>query len=104
MVPSRSKSVDRVTAMERKFMENRDDEINQRELMAKKRPFVPGKPDDIRIGDVIKFSRPGGKISKGMVKYIGPLPERSDVYFGLELDTEEGKHDGIYNDKRYFQA
>lgn len=49
---------------------------------------MPLKADDIRIGDYIKFSRPGGKISKGMVKYIGPLPDRNDVYFGLELDSE----------------
>ncbi len=85
---------------------------------------MPLKPEDIRQGDFIKFSRPGGKISKGMVKYIGPLPDRSDIYFGLELDSEgiildnenfslnrqlnfviaEGKHDGIYLDKRYFQT
>ncbi len=56
--------------------------------LARKRPFVPLKPEDIRPGNYIKFSRPGGKISKGSVKYIGPLPERSDVYFGLELDSE----------------
>ncbi|CAF0755974.1 unnamed protein product [Brachionus calyciflorus] len=99
----RSKSVDRVTAMERKMHETHE-EINQKESISRKRPFVPLKPDDIRIGDFLKFSRPGGKISKGMVKYIGPLPDRSDVYFGLELESEEGKHDGIYNDKRYFQT
>ncbi len=57
-------------------------------MISKKRPFVPSKAEDIRIGDVIKFSRPGGKISKGMVKYIGPLPDRNDVYFGLELESE----------------
>ena len=51
---------------------------------------MPLKPEDIRQGDFIKFSRPGGKISKGMVKYMGPLPERGDVYFGLELDSEGG--------------
>ena len=56
----------------------------------RKRPFVPLKAEDVRIGDFIKFARPGGKISKGMVKYIGPLPDKNDVYFGLELD-EEGK-------------
>lgn len=49
---------------------------------------MPIKAEDIRQGDFIKFSRPGGKISKGMVKYIGPLPDRSDIYFGLELDSE----------------
>ena len=49
---------------------------------------MPIKSDDIRYGDVVKFSRPGGKISKGVVKYIGPLPDRNDVYYGLELDSE----------------
>jgi len=61
-------------------------------MISKKRPFVPSKAEDIRIGDVIKFSRPGGKISKGMVKYIGPLPDRNDVYFGLELESEGELH------------
>lgn len=56
--------------------------------MKGKRPFVPLRAEDIRPGNYIKFSRPGGKISKGSVKYIGPLPERSDMYFGLELDSE----------------
>ena len=55
---------------------------------AKKRPFVPFKAQDIQVGDVVKFSRPGGKISKGVVKYAGPLPDRKEVYFGLELDSE----------------
>jgi hypothetical protein len=75
-----------------------------KDIVARKRPFVPIKADDIQMGDVIKFSRPGGKISRGIVKYIGPLPDRNDTYFGLELDSEEGKHDGIYQNKRYFQS
>ena len=88
---------------------------------------MPQCVDDIRIGDLVKFSRPGGKISKGVVKYIGPLSERNETYFGLELDSEgiylllkycisqekilidsfhliEGKHDGVFLNKRYFQA
>ena len=59
-----------------------------KDIIARKRPFVPIKPEDIQLGDVIKFSRPGGKISRGVVKYMGPLPDRSDTYFGLELDIE----------------
>ena len=39
---------------------------------------------------MIKFSRPGGKKGKDIVKYIGPLPDRSDQYLGLELE-DEGK-------------
>lgn len=75
-----------------------------KEIISKKKPFVPQRVEDIELGDVIKFSRPGGKISRGIVKYIGPLPDRYDSYLGLELDSEEGKHDGIYQSKRYFQS
>ena len=55
-----------------------------------KRPYAPSSINDIRLNDVIKFSRPGGKISKGVVKYIGSLPDKSDQYLGLELE-DEGK-------------
>jgi hypothetical protein len=59
--------------------------------MSRKRPFVPMRPEEINIDDVVKFSRPSGKITKGIVKYIGMLPERTDVYLGLELDIEGSK-------------
>ena len=42
--------------------------IFSKEILARKRPFVPLKAEDIRSGDIIKFSRPGGKISKGKKK------------------------------------
>jgi len=44
------------------------------------------------LNDIIKFSRPGGKISKGIVKYIGPLPDKTDLYLGLELEDEGKKN------------
>ena len=53
-----------------------------------KRPYAPLSINDIHVGDVVKFSRQGGKVSKGAVKYIGSLPGKSDQYLGLELDTE----------------
>lgn len=64
-----------------------------------RRPYAPSSISDIRLNDLIKFSRPGGKISKGIVKYIGPLPAKSDQYLGLELD-DEGKNtdnENIFN-------
>ncbi|XP_064629724.1 uncharacterized protein LOC135488790 isoform X6 [Lineus longissimus] len=67
-----------------------------------KRPFAPRSPGDIPIGAVVKFSRQNGKISKGLVRYIGHLPGRHDTYLGLELENEAGKHDGMYNNERYF--
>lgn len=69
-----------------------------------RRPFAPRSPGDVNIGDVVKFSRQGGKISKGLVKYLGHLPGKNDTYVGVELEQEMGKHDGVYEEQRYFQC
>jgi hypothetical protein len=53
-----------------------------------KRPFAPRSPADVGIGDVVKFLRQGGKISKGQVKYVGLLPGKNDTYLGIELEHE----------------
>ncbi|CAF0998589.1 unnamed protein product [Rotaria sp. Silwood1] len=74
------------------------------ETTSPRRPYAPSSITDIHINDIIKFSRPGGKISKGIVKYIGPLPGKTDQYLGLELEDEESKHDGVYQGQRLFQC
>lgn len=58
------------------------------------KPFSPRSPGDINLEDVVKFSRAGGKLSQGTVKFVGHLPGRSDAYLGVELDRE-GKHDTL---------
>ncbi|XP_033112853.1 intracellular protein transport protein USO1-like isoform X2 [Anneissia japonica] len=68
------------------------------------RPFAPRTPRDIEVGMKVKFSRPNGRVSQGMVKYVGQLPGRHDSYLGVELDTEEGRHDGTYNGERFFKC
>ncbi|KAK3096624.1 hypothetical protein FSP39_001816 [Pinctada imbricata] len=68
------------------------------------RPFAPRSPADISIEDVVKFSRQGGKLSQGRVKFVGHLPGRSDAYLGVELDKEDGKHDGKFEGMRYFRC
>ncbi|XP_072270291.1 CAP-Gly domain-containing linker protein 1-like [Pyxicephalus adspersus] len=67
-----------------------------------RRPFAPKSAADLKIGDLVKFSRPGGKISKGTVLYKGPLPGREEVYLGVELEGDLGKHDGVFQGTRYF--
>nr|KAG5704877.1 hypothetical protein BaRGS_001348 [Batillaria attramentaria] len=67
------------------------------------RPFAPRAPADVRPEDVVKFSRQGGKLSQGTVKFVGHLPGRTDVYLGVELYKEEGKHDGTFEGIRYFK-
>ena len=52
------------------------------------RPFAPRSAQDLQINDVIKFSRQGGKLSQGTIKFIGHLPGRGDIYLGVELDKE----------------
>jgi hypothetical protein len=37
------------------------------------RPFAPRTPGDINIEDVVKFSRQGGKLSQGKVKFVGQV-------------------------------
>lgn len=52
------------------------------------KPFSPRSPGDLNLEDVVKFSRAGGKLSQGTVKFVGHLPGRSDAYLGVELDKE----------------
>lgn len=57
-------------------------------MMADRRPFCPRSPSDINLEDLVKFSRQGGKISRGIVKYVGHLPGKNDTYLGVELEHE----------------
>ncbi|XP_005103195.1 uncharacterized protein LOC101859260 [Aplysia californica] len=68
------------------------------------RPFAPRSPADVRPEDVIKFSRQGGKLTQGVVKFVGHLPGRGEAYLGVELDRDEGKHDGTFEGIRYFKC
>nr|XP_042715024.1 uncharacterized protein LOC101945954 isoform X3 [Chrysemys picta bellii] len=66
-------------------------------------PFAPRNVTDLKVGNLVKFSRPAGKISKGTIKYLGHLLGREDVYLGVELEgSEEGKHDGTFQGTRYY--
>ncbi|CAF4440822.1 unnamed protein product [Rotaria sp. Silwood2] len=58
------------------------------EIPIPRRPYAPLSINDIHVNDLIKFTRPGCKISKGIVKYIGSLPGKPDQYLGLELENE----------------
>ncbi|XP_037757921.1 uncharacterized protein LOC114020260 isoform X1 [Chelonia mydas] len=72
-------------------------------VLLPRRPFAPRSVTDLTVGNVVKFSRPAGKISKGTIKYLGNLLGREDVYLGVELEgSEEGKHDGTFQGTRYY--
>ncbi|XP_036356572.1 uncharacterized protein LOC115227315 isoform X2 [Octopus sinensis] len=88
----------------RKFITGSESSKRQWSLTQGKRPYVPQSPDDIHLGDIVKFSKYGGKISQGIVKFIGPLSGRSDTYIGIELHQDDGKHDGVFEGNRYFKC
>ncbi|XP_048396366.1 centrosome-associated protein 350-like isoform X2 [Stegostoma tigrinum] len=68
-----------------------------------RRPFAPRSIADLKIGHLVKFSRPAGKISKGLVKYLGHLPGRQEAYLGVELEGDEvGRHNGTFEGVCYF--
>ncbi|XP_072850363.2 uncharacterized protein LOC110077679 isoform X1 [Pogona vitticeps] len=68
-----------------------------------RRPFAPRSTADLKVGNLVKFSCPAGKISKGTIKYLGPLFGREDSYLGIELEGDQvGRHDGIFEGTRYF--
>ena len=51
-------------------------------------PFAPRNAVDVKSGNIVKFCRQGGKISRGIVRYVGHLPGKNDMYLGVELDHE----------------
>ncbi|XP_059824150.1 uncharacterized protein LOC132393204 isoform X3 [Hypanus sabinus] len=70
-----------------------------------RRPFAPRSIADLKIGHLVKFSRPAGKIGKGVIKYLGHLPGRQEAYMGVELEgTEVGQHNGTFEGVRYFMC
>jgi len=69
-----------------------------------RRAFAPRSPADLRLGYAIKFTRPGGKLSRGTVRYIGHLASRNEVFIGVELDSTDGKHTGTFQGVKYFSC
>uniref|UniRef100_A0A1I8FNA8 CAP-Gly domain-containing protein n=1 Tax=Macrostomum lignano TaxID=282301 RepID=A0A1I8FNA8_9PLAT len=68
-------------------------------------PFAPKQAADIRSGDLVKFTRYGGRISKGLVHFVGRLPGRNRfIMSALSWTRRRGKHDGVYDGRRYFQC
>nr|XP_026692823.1 uncharacterized protein LOC100175371 isoform X2 [Ciona intestinalis] len=67
-----------------------------------RRAFAPRSPGDLMLGYCIKFTRPGGKLSRGTVRYIGHLPTRDEIFVGVELDGYDGKHSGTFQGTKYF--
>ncbi|XP_032829454.2 uncharacterized protein LOC116953395 isoform X2 [Petromyzon marinus] len=70
------------------------------------RPFAPRSASDLRVGHRVKFTRSGGRVAHGTVKYVGCLPGREGSYLGVEIEgeAEPNRHDGEYDGRRYFRC
>lgn len=55
------------------------------------KPFAPTSSSDIQLGMAVLVTRSRGQIGRGVVKYVGPLPGRKDMYIGVELGPGQGK-------------
>ncbi|XP_028415444.1 uncharacterized protein LOC114538464 [Dendronephthya gigantea] len=68
-------------------------------------PFAPDSPRQLDVGMSVLVTRHRGKLSRGVVRYIGYLPEKlNKIYIGLELGDSDGKHDGKFNGQRFFKC
>ena len=58
----------------------------RRSSYGKGTPFAPDTPQQIDVGMTVLVNRRGGGLRKGIVKYVGYLPDKErQVYVGLEL-------------------
>jgi len=60
--------------------------------------------DNIHIGSNVDFCRKNGEILSGKVKWKGSIIHRKGFWIGVELDDQDGKHDGFIHGRRYFQC
>ena len=67
-------------------------------------PFCPTSVEDLRLGMKVSVNRSRPMLSRGTVKWTGTLPGHTGDYVGIELDVENGKHDGLFNGVRYFRC
>ncbi|KAL0237203.1 hypothetical protein PCE1_000600 [Barthelona sp. PCE] len=56
-----------------------------------------------RVGDVVEIPKTG---KRGILRYVGPLKGQSasKIFAGVELDTPDGKNNGLYMGIEYFSC
>uniref|UniRef100_A0A914VM67 CAP-Gly domain-containing protein n=1 Tax=Plectus sambesii TaxID=2011161 RepID=A0A914VM67_9BILA len=67
-------------------------------------PFQPNNYLDVQPGYEAKFIRQNGLLDQGIIRYVGVLPNKKEPYMGIELHLPNGKHDGVYRGRRYFNC
>ncbi|XP_047125243.2 uncharacterized protein LOC100207354 [Hydra vulgaris] len=77
-------------------------EINTRSLT--KLPFCPNTINDLTIGMKVSVSRSGKRLCRGVVKWIGHLPNQQGDYVGVELENNIGRNSGDFEGYLYFNC
>merc|ERR1719483_1188191 len=67
---------------------------------------VIAERSELRIGDRVDVKEVDRKRVKGFVRFIGSVVfvEDTNVWYGVELDSPVGRHDGTVQGVRYFAA
>ncbi|XP_018553636.1 uncharacterized protein LOC108898203 [Lates calcarifer] len=69
------------------------------------RVFVPHSPMDLQLGHRVRIMLPSGRISTGMIRFLGHLQGEADLHLGVELQTpDHGLHDGSHRGHSYFEC
>ncbi|XP_063344210.1 CAP-Gly domain-containing linker protein 4 isoform X2 [Pelmatolapia mariae] len=69
------------------------------------RVFVPHSPMDLQLGHRVRIMLPSGRISTGVVRFLGHLQGEVDLHLGVELQTpDSGLCDGSHLGHSYFEC
>lgn len=69
---------------------------------------MPRTPETLKIGNLAKIILKSGRIAVGRIRYVGYVKDSTqcnkeeDVYIGVQLPSEWGDSDGVYEGKRFF--
>ncbi|XP_061675129.1 uncharacterized protein LOC133500464 [Syngnathoides biaculeatus] len=69
------------------------------------RVFVPHSPMDLHLGHRVRIMLPSGRISTGVIRFLGHLQGESELHLGVELQTpDHGMRDGHHKGHFYFDC
>lgn len=68
------------------------------------RVFVPHSPMDLELGHRVRIMLPSGRISTGIIRFLGYLQGEAELHLGVELQTpDQGLQDGSHRGQSYFE-
>lgn len=72
-------------------------------------PFLPKTWNCLKVGNMAKFISKNGRISSGLVRYVGPMASESttstqddEIFIGLRVYGDKGDCDGTFEGRKFF--